>query len=427
MPTLDQEYSSFSIKSLDIVFADGSGSESYFSIRGLMEQLEITENIISPVITGSVVIKDTSSISRIVKSGSSFIKMSLSKFDDKFLYEKTARIYKQEKRKLSNQTSEKFILYFCSEEMILSEQSRVSRGYIDTYSNIAHNIFTDFLEISEDKVSISESIGVKNMVLPSLKPFDALHWCANRAVNSKDIPDFLFFENKEGFNFVSLEDLFSQESFNILFTSKNTIIDGENKDGFIGAKSSEVSSQFNLLDNIKKGTYASTIYGFDIITGTMFRQEIANKYYDKRTKLNSSTNMPYVSNKKSVLPDNAFESRRTVMVTDSQYNLSKYTQRKNSVAKLHNPEVALAHRSALLSFISTKKMKILLPGNFGLTIGMLVNLKYPKRGKIDQDQQLDYTFSGKHLIVAVRHIIDPGKHETVIEVASDSDLDEGEV
>jgi hypothetical protein len=58
---------------------------------------------------------------------------------------------------------------------------------------------------------------------------------------------------------------------------------------------------------------------------------------------------------------------------------------------------------------------------------MLVNLKYPKRGKIDQDQQLDYTFSGKHLIVAVRHIIDPGKHETVIEVASDSDLDEGEV
>lgn len=427
MPALDQEYSSFSIKTLDIVFLDSTGAEKFFSIRGIMEQIEITENIISPVITGSVIVKDTSSIARIVKSGSSFIKLSLSKFDDKFVYERTARIYKQERRKLSNQTSERFILYFCSDEMILSEQSRVSRGYTDTYTNIAKNIFTDFLDIPEDQLSLSQSIGVKNMVIPSLKPFDALYWCANRAVNSKEIPDFLFFENKEGFNFVSLDELFSQESLNILFTAKNTIVDGENKEGFLGAKSSEVVSQFNLLDNIKKGTFASSIYGYDIITGTLFRQEISNTYYDKRNKLNTSTNVPYISNKKSVFADVAFESKRTVLVTDSQFNLSRYTQRKINSPKLQNPEAALAHRSALLSFISTKKMKILLPGNFGLTIGMLVNLKYPKRGKIDQDQQLDYTFSGKHLIVALRHIIDPTKHETVIEVCSDSDLDEGEV
>jgi hypothetical protein len=427
MPALDQEYSSFSIRTLDIVFLDGSGNENTFSVRGVMEQLEITENIISPVITGSIVIKDTSSISRIVKTGSAFLRMSLSKFDDKFLYEKTARIYKQERRKLSNQTSEKFILYFCSEEMILSEQSRVSRGYTDTYSNIAKNIFTDFLEVSQDKISISESNGVKNTVVPSLKPFDALYWCANRAVNSKDIPDFLFFENKEGFNFSSMDDLFSQESFNILFTAKNTVIDGENKEGFIGAKSSEIGSQFNLLENIKKGTYASTIYGYDLITGTMFRQEIANKYYDKRTKLNSATNIPYVSNKKRVMPDNAFESKRMMVVTDSQFTLSKYTQRKAVTTKLQSPEFSLAHRTALLTFISTKRSKVLLPGNFGLTIGMLVNLKFPKRGKVGADEQLDYTSSGKHLIVAVRHVIDPSKHETVIEVCSDSDLEEGEV
>ena len=394
MPALDQEYSSFSIRTLDIVFLDDSGNENSFSVRGIMEQLEITENIISPVITGSIIIKDTSSISRIVKTGSAFLRMSLSKFDDKFLYEKTARIYKQEKRKLSNQTSEKFILYFCSEEMILSEQSRVSRGYTDTYSNIAKSIFTDFLEVSQDKISISESNGVKNTVVPSLKPFDALYWCANRAVNAKDIPDFLFFENKEG---------------------------------FIGAKSSEIGSQFNLLENIKKGTYASTIYGYDLITGTMFRQEIGNKYYDKRTKLNSATNIPYVSNKKRVMPDNAFESKRMMVVTDSQFNLSKYTQRKAVTTKLQSPEFSLAHRTALLTFISTKRSKVLLPGNFGLTIGMLVNLKFPKRGKVGSDEQLDYTSSGKHLIVAVRHVIDPSKHETVIEVCSDSDLEEGEV
>ena len=67
-------------------------------------------------------------------------------------------------------------------------------------------------------------------------------------------------------------------------------------------------------------------------------------------------------------------------------------------------------------------MKILLPGNFDLTVGMIVDLKYPKRGKIDNTEELDNSFSGKQLVIAVRHIIIPSKHETIIEVASDSDM-----
>ncbi len=422
MPTLDQEYSSFSIEDLSIAFSVGQGQEQSFSIRGIMEKIEINENIFSPVITGSVVVADTTTIAKILKTGSAFLILKLSKDTESFVYEKRMRIYKQEKRKANTQTSEKFIFYFCSEELILSEQSRISRGYTDTYDKIVENILVDFLGISTENLTISKAIGVKSVVIPSLKPFDALFYCANRAVNSSNIPDFFFFENKEGFNFVSLDELYKQPAFSISFTAKNTIVDGDDKESFMGVKSSEISSQFNLIDSIKKGTYSSSIYGFDLITRTLFRQEISDKYYDKKAKLNKETNLPSVSNKKGVMAGEAYESKRTVLVTDSQYKRSQYAQKNYPGAKLHNPEQSLAHRGAIFSFISAKRMKMLLPGNFNLTVGMIVDLKYPKRGKIDQDEQLDYSFSGKHIIVAVRQIVMVDRHETVIEVAADSDL-----
>ena len=422
MPSLDQEYSAFSIDDLSIIFSVGEGEQQSFSIRGIMEKIEITENIISPVITGSVVVADTNVIARILKTGSTFLSFKMSKDEENFVYEKTMRIYKQEKRKLSTQTSEKFILYFCSEEMILSEQSKISRGYTETYSKIAENILIDFLGVSSENMTISESIGVKKIAIPTLRPFDALFYCANRAVNTKNIPDFLFFENKEGFNFVSLETLYSEPAFSIFFTAKNTVVDEEGKQSFFGAKHSEVSSQFNLLDSIKKGTYSSTILGFDLITRTLFRQQVNNSYYDKKAKLNTETNLPTISNKKGVLASEAYDSKVMTLVTDSQYRRSQYAMKKDPTAKLHDPEISLAHRNSVFSFISAKRMKILLPGNFDLTVGMIVDLKYPKRGKIDNTEELDNSFSGKQLVIAVRHIIIPSKHETIIEVASDSDM-----
>jgi hypothetical protein len=74
-----------------------------------------------------------------------------------------------------------------------------------------------------------------------------------------------------------------------------------------------------------------------------------------------------------------------------------------------------------------KRMSVALPGNFGLFSGEMVNLFVPRFGikehnATDKDS-LDTTLSGKYIIVGVRHIIQYNKHETIIEVASDSNMD----
>lgn len=423
MASLDQEYNAFSIEDLSLVYLSGNDAKS-INIKNLLERLEITENIISPVVMGSLLIIDTFGLAKILRTGSCMISLSVSRTGrDDFVLRRNFRIYKQDKRKGKSPNSESYLLYFCSEELILSEQTRVSRGYNDTYSEIASNILRNYLNVPNGKCIISDTDGVKNLVIPSLRPLDALAWCATRAVNYQNIPDILFFENKNGFNFISLSDLYGQNSVPINFSIKNIAIGTDSKSEFLGAKNSEIVRQFNLLESIRKGTYASSIFGYDLITGTFFRQDIRSDYYRRNATLNNQKIVPTVSNRSGNFADESFDSKRTILVTDSQYRLSNYATRNSPNNNLHEPEFSLAHRSAVLSFLTTKKMKILLPGNFNLSVGMLVDLNYPKRGNISEDEQNDLSFSGRQLILAVRHVITPSQHETAIEVASDSEPD----
>ena len=69
----------------------------------------------------------------------------------------------------------------------------------------------------------------------------------------------------------------------------------------------------------------------------------------------------------------------------------------------------------------TKRVKIVMPGNFQLTSGFNINLEVPTFGKKEKgDDNNDPSVSGKYIIVASRHVIGYDKHETIIEVATTS-------
>lgn len=427
MASVNFELNAISINELSIIIPTDKGPEK-LSIRGIMEQIDLYENIVSPVIMGSIVVVDTIGISKALSTGSCYIHMNLSKDDQNknlLNYEKTFRIYKQEKRQSKAARSETYIFYFCSDELIVSEQTRVSKSYDDSYSKVAENILKNYLKVNNDKIQISPSKGIKHIVVPSLKPLDALVWCAHRAINEKNIPDFLFFENKFGFNFASLSSLFKSTPVDLHFSVKNIAQGINDPQNLFGVKTSEVVSQFNLLESVKKGTYASSIYGFDLITRSFFKQNINNTYYDKTELLNKNKSIPISQN--GIDPSTANDSKRTLIVTDSLYSQSDYAKEKAPNSNLHSPEFSLAHKTAVLSFLSNKKMKILLPGNFSLTIGMIANLKYPKKGELQKGKELDYSFSGKHMIFAIRHIITPQIHETILEVTANSDVSDNDL
>lgn len=69
----------------------------------------------------------------------------------------------------------------------------------------------------------------------------------------------------------------------------------------------------------------------------------------------------------------------------------------------------------------SKRLKIVMPGNFQLSSGFNVNLVAPTFSKkeIGGDNE-DPSLSGKYIITSSRQIIGYDKHETIIEVATTS-------
>ena len=89
---------------------------------------------------------------------------------------------------------------------------------------------------------------------------------------------------------------------------------------------------------------------------------------------------------------------------------------------IDNTHEYVFHRRALIGNLAQKRIKLVLPGNFGLKAGMAVNLLMPKYSinTNEDDSGLDKSLSGKYIILATRHIIRSDKHETIVEVATTS-------
>ncbi len=99
----------------------------------------------------------------------------------------------------------KFMNKVCDDKI----QPFIDSSYQGTYAKVVGKILTDYLKVSENNLGgfYEETVGVRDIVIPNLKPLDAIDWCAKRSVDKKQSPNYMFFQNLTGFNFVSLSKL----------------------------------------------------------------------------------------------------------------------------------------------------------------------------------------------------------------------------
>lgn len=393
-------------------------------IRSIMEELNIYDNLFLPAMSGNVVLVDTMGLSQRLKfDGTEYLKVDIGKTEDDILFQKTFRIYKQGKRQNLNNTTEVYVLSFCSEEILYSEQKKINQAYEDTYSNVAHKIIIDHLKVSEENLSSGfhdESYGIRSFTLPNMKPIQAINWCAKRALDIYDAPSFLFFENRDGFNLCSLYTLIEQDPIcTITFGVKDKGGDGTD---FFGARESRIIKNFDASEMIKSGLMAGTFKGFDPVTRSYYNNAVnfATMYAD-RPHLNEYPFVAFLKNRDGNTQAEEVASKQSISVMDSNYESSSYAQAKDPYAQTDNPEMYEMQRQSIFYNLMSKRISVTMPGNFMFTSGRVVELEYPSYSqKSDSESHIDEGNSGKYLITGVRHVFRFTMHETVIEVATDS-------
>ena len=424
----------FSLNSLMLLTATGESIE----LKKLLVDFSYYEDIYTFVMSGHVTLLDAYGYSELLNlSGNEFLSIDFNKTDnpDNSL-KRTFRVYKSGPRIPSgNQNGEIFTLYFCSEELLLSEQSKVSKAYIgQTIYDIITDILIDTgpngkLKINSRKIEmLEETLGTYNFVVPKIKPFEAISWLSNYArpkiLGTTGGADMLFFETKNGFNFRSLQSMFKDDAYTDYTYSADNLNSNKQslKDKISNVIDYEITKPYDLLNEIDSGTFANRLITIDPTTKSYRVTDFNYLNYKNQSKtLNKESPTGSSVNR---LKNSIFESSEgTLKLAFSNANQVDvpYIKQQAGATKDIYIENYIPNRTAQISLANYTTIKIVVPGDPAVTAGKTVNFNLltlkPSLGK----KELDKHYSGKYLVSAVRHIISPaGSYQTILELSKDS-------
>ena len=394
-------------------------------IKNIYGEINIFDTMFLSVMSGNIVINDAIGLSsKLLFDGSESLLITIKKDKDSDIltFKKAFRIYKQTERQSINPGLESYILHFTSDELMYSDQQRINQSYEANYSKIVERILVDYLKVSENNLggTYEFSSGIQKIVIPNLRPLEAIEWCAKRALDSKQSPNFMFFQNVAGFNFATLSTLLTQPAIlDVTYETKN--VKGENPFGNMGgARSLEVVSMNDNIERTRSGVNAGKFIGFDPVTRTISTKNVSyGDHYSNMKHGNDTPNYSQIQNRDGGSNAQSFNSRKVVSIFDFNRQYSEYIKKRDSssLSKGESVESWSFQRKAIIKNLMSKRLKIVMPGNFQLSSGFNVNVNAPIVGSLPGD---DKSINGKYIVIASRQIIGVEKHETIIEVASSS-------
>lgn len=411
----------FKVKQISIMSKGGA-----VDISAIYDEINIYDSLFMPMMSGNILLTDAVGLSKALSfDGSEVILIDVEKSSNFLSFRKSFRIYKQTDRKNVNQSTEKYILHFVADEFVFSLQQKVNQSYQSTYTDIVQKILSTYLKLENDKKGLIEnSFGVRKVVIPNLSPIEAIEWCAKRSLDGKNAPTFVFFSNIFGYNYVSLSSLLNKDSIlKINFDPKNL----SRNDPLLEmstARSYEMILQGDSVDKIRSGVNAGKFIGFDPITRSFGEKNVTfDDHYGITEHLNKNPNRTEIFNKDNTTNLTSLDSRKVLSIFGANRKNSNYIKKYDaeSITKVENYESFLFQRKAIFKNLVNKRMKVVMPGNFQLTSGFNVDIStsgFNRKTKDSQNEEV--SLNGKYLIVAARHTITNNKHETLIEIATDS-------
>lgn len=394
--------------------------------------ITIYEDILVKGTTGTIQIDDgTDIISLLELHGNEYLYISFNRPSETEEFKKVTRSFRivkatDRKPKLGSQ-GQTYVLHFCSEELVFSNMQTISRSFKgETATKHIYNICKNTLKVSDNRLKTSnfeDSYGIIDMALTSCKPYEAIDIFTSKAFSQNE-STFIFFENREGYNFYSLEGLFKRPTVAKLKYSTVKLTDDNLKSPF--TSTNDISkfnhSTFDIYEKTRHSTYAGSLYTLDLI-----RQKYTRNLY---TAINASDKVYIEGN----IPVNFARNRNEKTLYDEygagvKYTLTNYNQtyapylaergyRVNNV----NVEKTVLQRESQLQLLKSATVKMTVPANPLLSVGYTVDFEMPAFTiNKETSRNFDPFYSGKYLISQVRHVItSDGKMQTSLELCKNS-------
>jgi hypothetical protein len=404
-------------------------SVATFDLKNIMTEISYSEDLFSNFVSGYVkIVESMGYIETLALNGTEYLRLTFSKAGDKSSQiDGLFRVYKVGNRKLEGTMyKESYLIYFCSDELLLSEQYKISKRYKNSLiSDNVKDILTNYLKVPANKMpynGIETTYGQYDFMIPTLKPFDAINFMMNYARPNPSNPgaDMIFFENRYGFNFRSLQTMMKQPSY-YTYTYKPKNIDSTNLNFDVyNVTTYEILDSFDTLNGITSGTFANQLISLNPLTR---EKKVTNFDYGVYQQKSKNLNpYPIIDNSTNRKGDGLNQTSQALLKMIFTNFDSKSTPAINALpGAMGNDiyaETYIPYRTAQLALANYTRIRLSVPGDPNLTIGKVItfNLLSRKPNTLD----LDKYYSGNYFITGVRHIIGLTEYKTILEITKES-------
>jgi hypothetical protein len=382
--------------------------------------VELFEDLFSTFLSGNIIVKDSLDLINlfpIVGEEKVKIKINTPSFEgfgkviDNEFY-----IYKLSDVEFVADKSKVYRLHFISSEAIVDVNKRISKSFSGKVSDIVKEIVNNQTYGLETKkfLNIEDTANSTKYVSNFWSPIVNINYLTGNAVTSESDPNYIFFENRTGFNFISLTKLYTQASTQ-MFVNDSWLRDFDNDTGNRRNVEEEykriieisIPSGFNYMDNIRAGMYSSKIITYDIVT-----KKYASKHFNILDGWKKESNLnpyPLVSNKH-------IDSPWSTVIREQKYfnNFDKYSDVTNTNT--------LQKRISQILQAEGNRIEIVVPGRTDYTVGQKVEIKLYKNQPTSKEDTdfIDNVNSGFYIISAVNHFFTREKHECRMELIKNS-------
>lgn len=404
------------IEQIQITTAQGF----YQDITNQVMGLQIFEDLFAPFITGTIEIRDALDLLNVFPfNGEEYLELKLStpsleqgRIDEKFY------IYKMSNRNMVGDRATIYTLHFISTYAIVDLNKKISKTFGGKCSDIARQLITDKthgLEVTKN-VIIEETSNATKYISNFWSPVKNINNVVEVSVNQSGAGSYVFYEDRYGFNFVSLESLYTKVVFQS-FVYDNYVRDNTNSndtqtvknvtEDYKRIRSITVPTVYDYIERVRSGMFASRMYTYDYTT-----KRFENKNYnslDHFKDQNHLNDYPLISNK-------ALYSEQAFMIKVPKYygNFMNFGDSTNANS--------IQNRISLLSQIDANKIEIVVPGRLDYTVGLKIDIiLYKIEPNTKEDTEVvDEMLSGSYLISSINHYINRNAHECTFELIKES-------
>jgi hypothetical protein len=410
-----------------------------FDLRNDMIEMCIYEDIYAASTSGYIVFNDLDDlINTFPIVGHEILEVDAGAAGIPTTIKKKFQVYKVDKRTADNNkpASQSYILRFISFETINNFKSSVSRSWKSAKSvDIVSDIYNDYIQYEDLKLLIVEdSLYTMDIVFPNLKPFDCINWLASRTLSREfKSANYLFFENRYGFNFRSLSSMVSQDVDKQSLVNVDSVnarddlhfilkpVEASEDLGHVGVdklaedlrtvQALSIEKNFDVLDNLRNGMYSSKL-----ITHDVFNKSWGENVF---SYIDDFENLPHLENEDENVGQVV---KMLASKTASGYCLNE-TQRLKLFPMTPNVNQWMMQRKSQLQQFQNIVVNIKVAGDPNRTVGTVVYLDLPSMIIPDVNARVkeqEKYYAGKYLITRLQHIFSDNSYNMNVQLAKDS-------